>query len=123
MMEVVNMENLGLGNLFFMLIMIGVVVIGLFVIGFIFVCLYIWVIKEIVFVCIGLGGEKVIKDGGVLVLLVVYEVILVNMNILCIEVEKIFKDVLIIKDCMCVDVKVDFYLWVVFNVVGIFMVV
>lgn len=68
---------------------VGVIVVGFIVIGFIFVKFYICVMKEIVFVRIGLGGEKVIKDGGVIVFFVVYEIILVNMNIFCIEVEKI----------------------------------
>lgn len=82
------MENSGLGNLPFMLIMIGAVVIGLLVIGFIFARLYTRATKETAFVRTGLGGEKVIKDGGALVLPVVHEVIPVNMNTLRIEVEK-----------------------------------
>lgn len=71
------------------LFIVGIVVVILIIIGLIFVKFYICVIKEIVFVCMGLGGEKVIKDGGVFVFFVVYEIIFVNMNILCIEVEKI----------------------------------
>merc|ERR1712000_355856 len=99
-MEVVTMENSGLGNLPLMLIMIGAVVIGLLVIGFIFARLYTRATKETAFVRPGLGGEKVIKDGGALVLPVVHEVIPVNMNTLRIEVEKTSKDALITKDRM-----------------------
>ena len=101
------MENSGLGNLPFMLIMIGAVVIGLLVIGFIFARLYTRATKETAFVRTGLGGEKVIKDGGALVLPVVHEVIPVNMNTLRIEVEKTSKDALITKDRMRVDVKAE----------------
>ncbi|HCA76464.1 MAG TPA: flotillin, partial [Alteromonas sp.] len=120
-MEVVNMENSGLGNLPFMLIMIGAAVIGLLVIGFIFARLYTRATKETAFVRTGLGGEKVIKDGGAVVLPVVHEIIPVNMNTLRIEVEKTSKDALITKDRMRVDVKADFYLRVAPNAAGISM--
>ena len=115
------MENSGLGNLPFMLIMIGAAVIGLLVIGFIFARLYTRATKETAFVRTGLGGEKVIKDGGAVVLPVVHEIIPVNMNTLRIEVEKTSKDALITKDRMRVDVKADFYLRVAPNAAGISM--
>lgn len=115
------METSGLGNLPFMLVMIGTAVIGLLVIGFIFARLYTRATKETAFVRTGLGGEKVIKDGGALVLPVVHEIIPVNMNTLRIEVEKTSKDALITKDRMRVDVKADFYLRVAPNAAGISM--
>lgn len=115
------METSGLGNLPFMLVMIGAAVIGLLVIGFIFARLYTRATKETAFVRTGLGGEKVIKDGGALVLPVVHEIIPVNMNTLRIEVEKTSKDALITKDRMRVDVKADFYLRVAPNAAGISM--
>ncbi|WP_296049177.1 flotillin domain-containing protein [uncultured Alteromonas sp.] len=120
-MEAVTMETSGLGNLPFMLVMIGAAVIGLLVIGFIFARLYTRATKETAFVRTGLGGEKVIKDGGALVLPVVHEIIPVNMNTLRIEVEKTSKDALITKDRMRVDVKADFYLRVAPNAAGISM--
>jgi flotillin len=120
-MEAVTMETSGLGNLPFMLVMIGTAVIGLLVIGFIFARLYTRATKETAFVRTGLGGEKVIKDGGALVLPVVHEIIPVNMNTLRIEVEKTSKDALITKDRMRVDVKADFYLRVAPNAAGISM--
>ena len=58
------MENSGLGNLPFMLIMIGAAVIGLLVIGFIFARLYTRATKETAFVRTGLGGEKSLKTEG-----------------------------------------------------------
>ena len=115
------METSGLGNLPFMLVMIGTAVIGLLVIGFIFARLYTRATKETAFVRTGLGGEKVIKDGGALVLPVVHEIIPVNMNTLRIEVEKTSKDALITKDRMRVDVKADFYLRVAPKAAGISM--
>ena len=69
----------------------------------------------------GFGGEKIIKDGGAIVLPVLHETIAVNMNTLRIEVEKTQKDALITKDRMRVDVKADFYLRVAPNADGISM--
>ena len=115
------MENSGLGNAPFILIVAVVAVIALLVIGFTLARLYTRATKETAFVRTGLGGEKVIKDGGALVLPVVHEVIPVNMNTLRIEVEKTSKDALITKDRMRVDVKADFYLRVAPNAAGISM--
>lgn len=115
------MDSTDLSNLPAMLFLIGSAVIGLIVIGFIFARLYKRATKETAFVRTGLGGEKVIKDGGALVLPVVHEIIPVNMNTLRIEVEKTQKDALITKDRMRVDVKADFYLRVAPSASGISM--
>jgi uncharacterized membrane protein YqiK len=103
------------------LIVVAVSIVGLLVIGLIFARLYQRATKETAFVRTGLGGEKVIKDGGAIVLPVVHEIIAVNMNTLRIEVEKTQKDALITKDRMRVDVKADFYLRVAPNSSGISM--
>ena len=115
------MENSNLGNAPFILIVAGVSVIALLVIGFTLARLYTRATKETAFVRTGLGGEKVIKDGGAVVLPVVHEIIPVNMNTLRIEVEKTSKDALITKDRMRVDVKADFYLRVAPKAAGISM--
>lgn len=115
------MENSNLGNAPFILIVAVVAVIALLVIGFTLARLYTRATKETAFVRTGLGGEKVIKDGGAVVLPVVHEIIPVNMNTLRIEVEKTSKDALITKDRMRVDVKADFYLRVAPNAAGISM--
>lgn len=115
------MENSNLGNVPFILIVVGAAVIALLVMGFTLARLYTRATKETAFVRTGLGGEKVIKDGGALVLPVVHEIIPVNMNTLRIEVEKTSKDALITKDRMRVDVKADFYLRVAPNAAGISM--
>ncbi|MCB1644084.1 MAG: flotillin family protein [Pseudomonadales bacterium] len=109
------------GSTSFILMIIGIIIISLLTIGMIFAKLYIRATKETAFVRTGLGGEKVIKDGGAIVLPIVHETIPVNMNTLRIEVEKTQKDALITKDRMRVDVKADFYLRVAPNASGISM--
>lgn len=113
--------DIGAGNTTFILVIIGAVVLSLITIGLIFAKLYKRATKETAFVRTGLGGEKVIKDGGAIVLPIVHETIPVNMNTLRIEVEKTQKDALITKDRMRVDVKADFYLRVAPNADGISM--
>ncbi|MCG7530784.1 flotillin family protein [Psychrobium sp. MM17-31] len=108
-------------NTTFILIMAGVGVAALLIIGLIFAKLYVRATKEIAFVRTGMGGEKVVKDGGAICLPVLHETIPVNMNTLRIEVEKVEKDSLITKDRMRVDVKADFYLRVAPNADGISM--
>lgn len=105
----------------YILLVAGMVLLGLIVIGFIFAKLYKRASKEMAFVRTGFGGEKIIKDGGAIVLPVLHETISVNMNTLRIEVEKTQKDALITKDRMRVDVKADFYLRVAPNSDGISM--
>ena len=115
------METYSSNNLPEILILALIVIIALLAIGLIFAKLYKRATKETAFVRTGLGGEKVIKDGGAIVLPVVHEIIPVNMNTLRIEVEKTQKDALITKDRMRVDVKADFYLRVAPNASGISM--
>ncbi|WP_435274374.1 flotillin family protein [Psychrobium sp. nBUS_13] len=108
-------------NTTFILIMAGVGVLTVLIIGLIFAKLYVRATKEIAFVRTGMGGEKVVKDGGAICLPVLHETIPVNMNTLRIEVEKVQKDSLITKDRMRVDVKADFYLRVAPHAEGISM--
>ena len=82
----------------FTLIMIGAGIIAFITIGLIFAKLYKRATKEIAFVRTGMGGEKVVKDGGAICLPVVHETIPVNMNTLRIEVEKIQKEKFEIPD-------------------------
>ena len=105
----------------FVFVAAGAVLIGILVIGLIFAKLYRRASKETAFVRTGFGGEKIIKDGGAIVLPVLHETIAVNMNTLRIEVEKMQKDALITKDRMRVDVRADFYLRVAPSVEGISM--
>lgn len=66
----------------FILLVAGMVLLGFIVIGLIFAKLYKRATKEMAFVRTGFGGEKIIKDGGAIVLPVLHETISVNM--LCI---------------------------------------
>lgn len=103
-------------------IFVGIISIVLVLVLLVFISkLYVRATKETAFVRTGFGGEKVVKDGGALVLPVLHEIILVNMNTLRIEVSKTQKDALITQDRMRVDVKADFYLRVAPNAAGIAM--
>ncbi|WP_028774742.1 flotillin family protein [Shewanella waksmanii] len=105
----------------FIFIIAGAVLLGMLVIGLIFAKLYRRASKEMAYVRTGFGGEKIVKDGGAIVLPVLHETIAVNMNTLRIEVEKMQKDALITKDRMRVDVRADFYLRVAPSAEGISM--
>jgi uncharacterized membrane protein YqiK len=65
--------------------------------------------KETAFVRTGLGGQKVVMNGGALVLPIVHEVIPVNMNTLKLEVRRGRESALITRDRMRVDAVADFY--------------
>lgn len=96
-----------------LLINIGVpAAIGLFAlifIGVIFARLYHRATKETAFVRTGLGGQKVIMDGGAIVLPIFHEIIPVNMNTLKLEVSRREEQSLIALDRMRVDVAAAFF--------------
>jgi len=71
--------------------------------------LYLRSSKERAFVRTGLGGQKVVLDGGAFVLPIVHDVIPVNMNTLRLEVVRGRDKALITKDRMRVDVIAEFY--------------
>ncbi len=71
--------------------------------------LYLRSSKERAFVRTGLGGQKVVLDGGAFVLPIVHDVIPVNMNTLRLEVSRGKDKALITKDRMRVDVIAEFY--------------
>lgn len=96
-------------NLFSIFISAGVILVALFVLGFILTRLYRRASKEVSFVRTGFGGEKVIVNGGAIVLPVLHEVIPVNMNTLRLEVRRAAEQALITKDRMRVDVTAEFY--------------
>ncbi|MCA3216612.1 MAG: flotillin family protein [Betaproteobacteria bacterium] len=98
-----------MGNLFEIGILAGISLIALFTIGFVFSRLYRRSTKETSFVRTGLGGQKVIMDGGAVVLPVFHEIIPVNMNTLKLEVERREGESLITKDRMRVDVVAGFF--------------
>ncbi len=65
--------------------------------------------KEIAFVRTGMGGEKVILDGGAIKLPVFQEIVPVNMRTLRLQVDRKNEDGLITADRMRVDVTAEFY--------------
>src|SRR5438552_18315663 len=94
----------------------GGVILGL-VVAAIVVAIGVWLMnwlylrssKERAFVRTGLGGQKVVMNGGAFVLPIVHEVVPVNMNTLRLEVSRGRDKALITKDRMRVDVVSEFY--------------
>lgn len=78
-------------------------------IGVVFARLYHRSTKETAFVRTGLGGQKVIMDGGAIVLPIFHEIIPVNMNTLKLEVSRREEQSLIALDRMRVDVAAAFF--------------
>ena len=85
------------------------IVVAFLAIGFILARLYQRASKEQTFVRTGFGGQKVIMDGGALVLPILHETIPVNMNTLRLEVKRANEQALITQDRMRVDVQAEFY--------------
>ena len=65
--------------------------------------------KEVGFVRTGFGGERVVMNGGALVLPVLHETTPVNMNTVRLGVERKNTDALITLDRLRIDVKAEFY--------------
>ncbi|MGE0050862.1 MAG: flotillin domain-containing protein [Arcobacter sp.] len=86
-----------------------IIIVALITLGLIFTRLYKRASKETSFVRTGLGGEKVIMNGGAIVLPILHETIPVNMNTLRLAVERANEQALITKDRMRVDVLAEFY--------------
>ena len=95
---------------------IGWIVLGLIVLVVVVVLVF-WLLswlyrrssKETSFVRTGFGGQKVVINGGALVLPIIHEVIQVNMNTLRLEVRRGRESALITRDRMRVDVVAEFY--------------
>ena len=92
-----------------MAIYAGIIFVALLTVGLIFTRLYRRATKEIGFVRTGFGGEKVVINGGALVLPVLHETMPVNMNTVRLAVERKNTDALITLDRMRIDVKAEFY--------------
>jgi uncharacterized membrane protein YqiK len=100
------MSGAQFGNFILGLIVVAIVVaIGVWLLHW----LYLRSSKERAFVRTGLGGQKVVLDGGAFVLPIVHDVIPVNMNTLRLEVSRGRDKALITKDRMRVDVIAEFY--------------
>ena len=94
----------------------GQFIMGLIVVAIV-VAIVVWLLnwlylrssKERAFVRTGLGGQKVVMNGGAFVLPIVHEVIPVNMNTLRLEVSRGRDKAIITRDRMRVDVIAEFY--------------
>lgn len=96
-------------NLFEIGILGAIVLLAIIVFGVVLARLYRRSTKEVAFVRTGLGGQKVIMDGGAIVLPVFHELVMVNMNTLKLEVMRREKESLITRDRMRVDVTAAFF--------------
>jgi uncharacterized membrane protein YqiK len=106
-------------NLLGIAFLAAVVLVGAITIGLILARLYQRASKDRAFVRTGLGGQKVVMDGGAVCLPVFHELIWVNMNTLKLEVHRSGADSLFTKDRMRVDVIVAFFVRCIPTVEGI----
>ncbi|MEL7219639.1 MAG: SPFH domain-containing protein, partial [Pseudomonadota bacterium] len=90
-------------------IYIGLGLVGILAIFFFLTTLYRRASKEIAFVRTGVGGEKVVMNGGALVFPVFHETMPVNMNTLVLAVIRRDAEALITLDRLRIDVKAEFY--------------
>jgi uncharacterized membrane protein YqiK len=91
-----------------LVILIGGVIFAVILITFL-LKMYRRASKEIAFVRTGVGGEKVVMNGGALVLPVFHETMPVNMNTLVLSVVRRDGEALITLDRLRIDVKAEFY--------------
>lgn len=96
-----------------------IVLIGLAVVGLVFARLYRRSSKELAFVRTGLGGQKVVMDGGAIMLPVFHEFVSINMNTLKLEVSRSGTDSLITLDRLRVDAVAAFFVRVIPSVEGV----
>jgi uncharacterized membrane protein YqiK len=92
-----------------MLFVVGILLVAMIGIGVVLAMLYKRASKEVSFVRTGLGGQKVIMNGGAVVFPIFQELIEVNMNTLRLEVRRSEDQALITRDRMRVDVTAEFY--------------
>lgn len=91
------------------MIISGLLLVAMVTIGLILARLYTRASKEVSYVRTGMGGQRVIMNGGALVFPVLHETIPVNMNTLRLEVARRNEAALITRDRMRVDVQAEFY--------------
>jgi flotillin len=87
----------------------GIGIVLFIVLGIVFAVLYNRSTRDEAFVRTGLGGKKVVLDGGAVVLPIFQSIARVNLKTLRLRVERSKKDSLITKDRMRVDIDAEFY--------------
>jgi flotillin len=87
----------------------GLIVLAIVVIGMVIGRLYHRAEKDRAYVRTGFGGQKVVVDGGSIVLPIFQSVAWVNLQTLRLDVKRDSQDAMITKDRMRVDIGVEFY--------------
>ena len=88
----------------------GIGLFSIIILGIVFSRLYRKTTKELTFVRTGFGGEKVVVDGGALILPILHDYIDINMQSMKVTVARSKSDSFITKDRMRVDITADFYI-------------
>ncbi|TRW13978.1 flotillin family protein [Glacieibacterium frigidum] len=86
------------------LVYAGIVLVALVVIGVILTRLYRRATKDVALIRTGFGGEKVVLNGGIMVIPVLHELMQVRLTTVKLEVSRLNKDALITLDKLRVDV-------------------
>ena len=82
----------------------GIIIVALVTIGIILTRLYRRATKDVALIRTGFGGEKVVLNGGVMVIPVLHELMQVRLTTVKLEVSRLNKDALITLDKLRVDV-------------------
>jgi uncharacterized membrane protein YqiK len=88
---------------------VALALVAIFGIGVVIAILYRRSTRDQAYVRTGLGGKKVVLDGGSVVLPVFHSIAWVNLNTLRLEVRRGEGDALITRDRMRVDIGAEFY--------------
>ena len=91
-------------------VFVGTGLFSIIILGIVFSRLYRKTTKELTFVRTGFGGEKVVVDGGALILPILHDYIDINMQSMKVTVARSKSDSFITKDRMRVDITADFYI-------------
>jgi flotillin len=86
------------------LVYAGIILLALIVIGVILTRLYRRATKDVALIRTGFGGEKVVLNGGIMVIPVLHELMQVRLTTVKLEVSRLNKDALITQDKLRVDV-------------------
>jgi uncharacterized membrane protein YqiK len=97
-------EGLLSASLLNVLIYAGIALLALVVMGIILTRLYRRATKDIALIRTGFGGEKVVLNGGIMVIPVLHELMQVRLTTVKLEVSRLNKDALITLDKLRVDV-------------------
>lgn len=98
-----------MGILAAVVLTIVVVVVAIIVFWILFWWLYRRATKEVAFVRTGMGGQKVVQNGGAFVIPVLHDVIHVTMGTNRLEISRVETNSIITHDRLRVDVTAEFY--------------